>query len=58
MRANEPSAILQRKESGGWQAFRINGDQVRGAVDVHTLVKALPSGVYRFVVDPGPADGA
>ena len=55
--ANASGAVLQRKEPGGWQDYCDAGDQVCGPVDVHTLVKALPAGVYRLVAEPRVAGG-
>ena len=53
--ANEPGTTLQRKEPGGWQDYRVAGDQARGPVDAYTLVNALPAGYYRLVPEFRPA---
>jgi hypothetical protein len=39
--ANEPGAVLQRKEPAGWVDYLVNGNQVRGPIDVKSLVTAL-----------------
>jgi len=53
--ANEPGSVLQRQESGGWLDYLIDGSQVRGPVDVKTLVNALPAVVYRLTPEVRPA---
>jgi len=46
---NEPGAVLQRQGPSEWVDYLIAGGQVRGPVDVKTLVNALPTGGYRLV---------
>ena len=41
--ANEPGAILQRKEEDGWRDYLIDGEQA--PVDIETL----PAGRYRLL---------
>jgi hypothetical protein len=51
--ADEPGALLQRKEPGGGQDYRVSGKRVssRSLIDVQSLVTTLPAGYYRLVAE-------
>ena len=43
--ANRPGDILQRREQGGWQDYRVNDEVIVAPIEVY----ALPPGEYGLI---------